>query len=156
LTFESRSKLIRIEALALSGCSSLKSICIPASVEIVCEKCFHACSLLSSLTFESGSKLKEIEAEAFFFCFSLPSLRIPPSVSRLTANWAKNSSLARVIFESAASLRTMIETFNVDLSGNFDIAILHWDCELVVPGYSVHVISTAGNFVFLVKGNLRA
>jgi hypothetical protein len=140
--------------MALSGCSSLRSICIPASVEIVCEKCFHACSSLSSLAFGSGSKLKEIESFAFSFCFSLQSVRIPLSVSKLAANWSKNSSLTRVIFDSAASLRTMIETSNVDLGGNFDIAILHWDCELVVPDYSVHVLSTAGNFVFLVKGNL--
>jgi hypothetical protein len=48
----------------------------------------------------------------------------------------------------------MIETSQVDLGGNFDIAVFHCDFDLVVPGYSVQVVSTAGNFVFFVKGNL--
>jgi hypothetical protein len=50
----------------------------------------------------------------------------------------------------------MIETSNIDLSGNFDIAVFHCDFELVVPGYSPNVVSTAGNFVFFVKDNLPA
>jgi hypothetical protein len=36
LEFERESKLKRIEALALCRCSGLKSICIPASVGILC------------------------------------------------------------------------------------------------------------------------
>jgi hypothetical protein len=108
------------------------------------------------LTFESGSKLNRIEALAFSLCYSLQSVHIPQSVSTLAPNWATTSSLTQVIFESGASLRTMIETSQVDLAGNFDIAILHWDCALVIPGYSAHVVPTAGDSVLLVKGNLPA
>jgi hypothetical protein len=140
--------------MAFCDCSSLKSISIPASVEIVCEKCFHCCTSLSSLTFESGSNLKQIDAGAFSLCFLLQSVRIPKSVCILSANWATDSSLTRVIFESAASLRTMIETSNVDLIGDFDIAILRCDSEQVVPGYSVSAVSPDGDFVLLGKDNL--
>jgi hypothetical protein len=37
LTFESVSTLTRIEASAVTCCSSLRRICIPASVEILCK-----------------------------------------------------------------------------------------------------------------------
>jgi hypothetical protein len=46
LVFEGGSKLKRIEALAFSHCSELKSVCIPASVEILCRRCFAQCHRL--------------------------------------------------------------------------------------------------------------
>jgi hypothetical protein len=39
--------------LACSSCSKLKSICIPASVEILCTQCFARCLELYSVTFET-------------------------------------------------------------------------------------------------------
>jgi hypothetical protein len=83
LSFECGSKLRRIEAEALSYCSGLKSICIPASVEILCAKCFSKCQLLSSLTFEPESKLRQIENLVFFDCRGLTSLYIPVSVESI-------------------------------------------------------------------------
>jgi hypothetical protein len=38
--FESGSKLRRIEARAFADCEQLESICIPATVEILCGSCF--------------------------------------------------------------------------------------------------------------------
>jgi hypothetical protein len=52
LSFDSGSKLSRREAKALFRCSSLKSVCVPASVESVGEGCFDSCRSLSSLTCE--------------------------------------------------------------------------------------------------------
>jgi hypothetical protein len=42
---------------AFERCSSLRSICIPSSVESIPELCFKDCTRLSNLTFEAGSKL---------------------------------------------------------------------------------------------------
>jgi hypothetical protein len=67
-TFESGSKLMRIESSAFRWCSSLRTICIPASVEVLCSSSFRECSSLSSLIFEPGSKLARIEAYSFASC----------------------------------------------------------------------------------------
>jgi hypothetical protein len=79
LTFESNSRLRRIEKSAFSECRSLKVICLPASVEY-CAKSFLACSSIQTLTFESNSKLRQFEPFAFSGCSSLGSICIPASV----------------------------------------------------------------------------
>jgi hypothetical protein len=64
-TFEPGSKLRRIERGALYWCDSLRSVCIPASVESIGPKAFAWFTSLSALTFESGSKLIQIGVSAF-------------------------------------------------------------------------------------------
>jgi hypothetical protein len=61
------SQLIRIESDAFS-CSSLQSIVIPSSVEILGSSCFSRCESLSSISFESNSRLIRIEPGAFSGC----------------------------------------------------------------------------------------
>jgi hypothetical protein len=51
---ESGSRLRRIEDGAFLACEALESICIPASVEVLCAHCLAGCSLLSSVGFEVG------------------------------------------------------------------------------------------------------
>jgi hypothetical protein len=84
LTFESGSKLARMEMAALYCCSSLKSFCVPASVEVICYACFGCSSRLSSLTFESGSELRELGRNVFGDCLSLKSIFLPASLSIIT------------------------------------------------------------------------
>jgi hypothetical protein len=64
LQFESYSKLKRIEALCFHS-SALKSICIPCSVEIICESSCSGCTKLEFVNFESHSQLKRLEMECF-------------------------------------------------------------------------------------------
>jgi hypothetical protein len=150
------SKLRRIGASALCQCLSLLSLCLPATVEILGEDCFSGCSYLSSLTFESRSQLSRIEARAFYHCSSLESLFIPGLIRELAKDWALMSSLRLVTFESASSLRAMIETDSVDLSGHFDIDIVVCDCELNFPGSSVVIGPGLDHYAYLVKrGSLR-
>jgi hypothetical protein len=128
--FESGSKLVRIGVKAFSRCLSLHAICIPASVEILCECCFAGCGGLVTLTFESGSKLARIEPRAFSNCFRLNSIAIPKSIQKLSKEWAMGSALRRVIFESASSLRKMIERGDAALCTTFEIRIAPVDCKL--------------------------
>jgi hypothetical protein len=64
ISFESNSRLIRIESYAFSY-SSLQSILIPCSVEILGSQCFSNCDSLSSIQSQFPSQLKRIERQAF-------------------------------------------------------------------------------------------
>jgi hypothetical protein len=63
--FEAGSKLSRIEKFVFRSCSSLSSICIPSSIEVLCRGCFDECAGLLSVTFEAVSKLLRTEWEVF-------------------------------------------------------------------------------------------
>jgi hypothetical protein len=94
VTFASPSRIRRLDPGAFHCFSSLRSICIPASVEFIARCCFilpsdHDYPLgwpspITNLTFERGSKLREIEADAFSGCLSLRKFCIPASVELLT------------------------------------------------------------------------
>jgi hypothetical protein len=64
MTFETGSRLERIEAQALSW-TGLKSIVIPSSVVVLGKKSFDGCKSLKSVTFENGSRLERIGKFAF-------------------------------------------------------------------------------------------
>jgi hypothetical protein len=87
---------------ALFACDSvLKSICIPSSVEILCEDCFRSCNHLSSVIFEMGRKLSAIKHGAFAKCLSLTSICIPAAVKTLgTSCFEYCIKLLSVTFES--------------------------------------------------------
>lgn len=80
---------------AFASCTSLKSLNIPASVEIIECSAFANCSALETVNFESGSKLQIIDGEyyeepggygrlhlcgAFMYCSSLKEITIPKTV----------------------------------------------------------------------------
>jgi hypothetical protein len=69
--------LAQIDSNAFSE-SSLQSIVIPSSVEILGSSCFSRCQSLSSISFESNSRLTRIDSTAFSSS-SLQSIIIPPS-----------------------------------------------------------------------------
>jgi hypothetical protein len=54
LTFESGSKLTRIDANALHGCTSIKSICLPASLQFIDGSAF-ADTWISEMSVEAGN-----------------------------------------------------------------------------------------------------
>jgi hypothetical protein len=72
-------------------------------------------------------------------------------VKELSKNWALGSSLRQVIFESAMSLRMMIERHKVDLSEGFEIKFVDYDCRVALPGYCVETVSGADDLGHLVK-----
>ena len=102
---------------AFSGCSSLTSIEIPASVETIEAAAFKGCSSLTTVTFEQGSQLKTIAGGysdfsdyygAFSGCSSLTSIEIPASVTTIEATAFKGCyKLATVTFEQGSQLKTI-------------------------------------------------
>jgi hypothetical protein len=108
LTFESGSQLIRIDAGAFFDCTSLISIQIPASMQIIGEKCFSRCGSLLKILFEAHSRLTRIEKGAFSDCVSIKSLFIPASVAVLCHEcFAGCTSLQAVIFARGSNLRQL-------------------------------------------------
>jgi hypothetical protein len=114
VTFESGSRLERIERSAFSGTvifsNKLKSVLIPSSVVVLGKRSFGQCKSLESVTFESGSRLERIEKRAFQGS-GLRSILIPSSVVVLgkeSFHWCK--SLESVIFESVSRLERIEES----------------------------------------------
>jgi hypothetical protein len=105
VTFETGSKLSRIESGAFRDCSSLSSICILSSVEKLYKSCFYGCKALSDVTFEAGSQLLRIEDRAFSFCSSLCSICIPSSVIVISKNcFSGCNALSYVTFETGSKI----------------------------------------------------
>jgi hypothetical protein len=127
------------------------NVAVPRNVQILSPGCFYSRCSIHSLIFEYDSRLTRIEANAFSFCALLKLIQIPRSIRELCKDWALHSSLRRVIFESALSLRMMIETDKVDLSQGFGIKFVESDCPLDFPGYSVQAIPDVSDCVRLVK-----
>jgi hypothetical protein len=67
----------------------------------------------------------------------LKSIVIPRSIQELAKDWALDSQLAQVTFESAASLQRMLDLDCVDLSGGFEIKIYECDSDTDSLGSSI-------------------
>ena len=65
--------------------SALKSIKLPASLEVIGDQAFAACDALKTVTFAKGSQLREIGEFAFVYCLSLKEITLPDSVEKLGA-----------------------------------------------------------------------
>jgi hypothetical protein len=80
LSFEADSRLTLIDIEALAFGSGLRSIAIPASVEILSLSCFFQSDSLRVVEFALNSRLSIIEEEVFAECSSIFCIRIPASV----------------------------------------------------------------------------
>ena len=118
VTFEKGSQLktigeeVSFDSRAFSGCTSLTSIEIPASVETIGVGAFYGCTALTTVTFEKGSQLKTIKGKlidgAFRNCTSLTSIEIPASVETIgTAAFYGCTALTTVTFEKGSQLKTI-------------------------------------------------
>jgi hypothetical protein len=145
ITFESNSRLTRIESEAFSE-SSLRSILIPNSVEILGSKCFYNIRSLLSIIFESNSRLTRIESEAFSSSL-LQSILIPKNVEILGSKCFFNcESLLSITFESNSHL-TRIE------SGAFLFSSFQ---SILIPSTILFIASDAvdiGSQIRLIDGN---
>jgi hypothetical protein len=93
---------------AFCGCSALKSILIPAGIEILGDYAFSKCTSLSEIIFEPGSKLTQIENSVFLGCSSLTSICIPANVEKICPGcFFLCTSLVGVSFQSGSKLTLM-------------------------------------------------
>lgn len=110
---------------AFSGCTALKSIEIPASVETIETSAFYNCESLETIVFEKGAKLKTIVGGhihygdgtednparswyrgAFNGCKSLSVIEFPASLETIgSATFAECYSLKTVTFEKESKLK---------------------------------------------------
>jgi hypothetical protein len=102
--------------------STLKSIFLPACIEILAEERFGDCSSLSEVTFEPGSKLAEIGKEAFISCCSLASICIPAEVEQIP-----DLCFSRCV-RSQKDIRTRFQTYSDLRGGIFSTFISPFDC----------------------------
>jgi hypothetical protein len=106
----SGTRLMEIAPLTFSDNSTLNSIYIPASVEILGEGCFEKCTSLSQVTFEPGSRLTRIGNCAFRICSSLTSICIPADVEEIPGYcFIDCHSLTNLVFESGSQLVRILE-----------------------------------------------
>lgn len=86
----------QIAAQAFEGAKNLKSIHIPASVQIIHDEAFKSTSLVS-VTFAEGSTLKTIGGGVFVFTPELKSIRIPESVNKIDMGaFSRTASLKNI------------------------------------------------------------
>jgi hypothetical protein len=128
-----RSVTVRLSNLLFLYYSSLRTICLPASVEFLGKSFFSECTALWSLAFESGSKLPRNRARALSSCSSLKSILITPRVKELSQNLALQPSLRQIVSESALHLPIMSETNKTDWGRNCDVKFVHRHCALDFP-----------------------
>lgn len=93
----------RIEDAAISGCSNLKSIKIPDSVENIGAGAFEYCSSLKEIELPSG--ITEIKDNTFLGCISLTDVKIPSSVT----------AIGDRVFENCGSL------VNINIDNNITV-----------------------------------
>jgi hypothetical protein len=89
LLFQTGFSFKRLPFPGFRNLTSMQSICIPASVEVIDSGCFVASDIstksspLKNVTFETGSKLRQIAPFAFRGCYSLESLSLPVSIASI-------------------------------------------------------------------------
>jgi hypothetical protein len=141
ITFQSGSELKTVAASTFEGCTSLKSICFPASLERLPSHVFvhaplgepHGISPVETITFESGSRLREILGASFYGCHSLQSICIPASVQRLVNFGLINSRQMKIEIERGHPLYRVIGDFVMDLSGRQTIQYFGNNSQIEVP-----------------------
>jgi hypothetical protein len=76
---------------------------------------------------------------------------IPASVTDLGQDWTTGSSIQTVQFESAVSLRRMIDHRRIELTDELHIEVANWDGQTDIPGYSAEIDAANGHLARLVK-----
>jgi hypothetical protein len=117
LTFEPGCQLSVLCDSAFSGCSSLRSICIPSSVTELRAFCFKGCKTLSVVRFDRNCRVATFRAYIFEGCDSLLAICIPASVWELTAMSLARSRIESITVDHENRFFKVCNCFLVDFAG---------------------------------------
>jgi hypothetical protein len=108
-TFEANCTLSALGEFAFEYSVSLRSICIPSSIETISKSCFAHCSRLSTVAFQPGSKLSTLGESAFQDCRSLRSISIPASIETIYPSCFNGCpGLTTVVLEAGCKLPAQV------------------------------------------------
>ncbi|MDD5948921.1 MAG: leucine-rich repeat domain-containing protein [Lachnospiraceae bacterium] len=112
LTEMATAKNITIKAIgngAFQYCSTMTSVNLPASVEIISPSAFYNCSSLSEITYEEGSKLTTIGDFAFTFDSLLTDFHQEGTVANGSFNFPEGlTRIGSYAFESTSPITATI------------------------------------------------
>jgi hypothetical protein len=148
-------------------CNHLRSLCIPAHIEVLSTMFLARCHDLQVVTFEANSRLTQIDTQAFTHCEVLESIVIPRSVRFIGRFcFAHCFSLQNVIFEADSAL------VRIDIGAFEDDGKLGWFyipshvatidprafagcdlCDIQVAGDNPH-FRVSGNFLVSFDGTV--
>ena len=112
VTFGEGTTVKTLASACFEYCSSLTSIVIPASVEVIDDSCFKQCTALASVTFAAGSQLKAIDEEAFNGT-SLTEFTFPDTVTSV----GENLFLGCTALKKITLGRGMTSTIGTNMNG---------------------------------------
>ena len=94
----SPANLVSIENNAFAGCSSLKQINFPNTLELIDTEAFAGCSSLEQIS--GGFGIKTISDYAFYNCSSLQEIMLPSNLQNINRSAFQNcTSLYSIYFE---------------------------------------------------------
>jgi hypothetical protein len=143
LKFESESKLRKICRSALSGCESLRSIVVPASVTEIDEFAFKDCIGVEEFSIHKDTMLVRIGEEAFAGCSSLRSFYVPKKVEAIGENcFSMCPSLSRLKFGSGDTLGRIVR------DGALDEALEHLGVTEITRLFRIEVDEDGSDLSF--------
>jgi hypothetical protein len=136
--FEPGCRIRSLKSHTFGECVRLTSICIPASVKVICTfflapvdgSCL--CSI-REVTFERGSKLREIQERAFAGCIYLASICLPASLKLIDGQTFAYTDFKDITFEEGNPYFTVKKSLIVDSSGTCLVRHFGDGTELIIP-----------------------
>jgi hypothetical protein len=137
LLFEPDTTLTQLDSFMLGRFSSLKSICIPASVRRIVIGLFLTFetefSPVESVTFEAGSQLEVIGHMAFAGCTLLESICLPPLVQFLDGLSLAGCGLRRITIDPQNRFYHIKDDVVVHTTFMWAIRYFGGDAEASIP-----------------------
>jgi hypothetical protein len=154
IKFEPGCRIRKLESHTFGECVRIRSICIPASVEVICAWLFapvdgSCLNGLCEVTFERGSKLHQIEGYAFAGCVYVESICLPASLELMDGWSLADTEFKEITVEAGNPYFKVKKPCLVDSTGTRLIRHFGAEREVIIPDE----IETLGGSCF--TGDLR-